>query len=243
MKKDEKLITSTTKSKKVIKYYKFLGEYTSRIQKLEQEIEELKEIRNTESQKKNNIQEKVRKFIEWLRDEHQIYVENIFLKLGFEETLTKKRNKRVSSVINIRDSFNDTKGSQLFKNLNSNCHRSEAEVGHNSLFDRNIKLLHQRPFISPCTSYSGLNSFVSDANLDNNLKHNQRNQDQVGELLLLRRELRKETELISKLKKLLMDTSHPSFYEYKQWPNLKHVWRWVKQLTKLHVERTDQYIS
>ena len=74
--------------------------------------------------------------------------------------------------------------------------------------------------------------------MNNNLIPQNDENNKIAELMLLRKEFQKETDLILKLKKLMLDSCHPQLYDYKQWPKLKHVWGWVKKMTAFQKNST-----
>lgn len=212
-------------------------EHQEKVENLNFQIEEAKAQLLTQTQKKKTIERRVKKFINWLKTEQKIYVENIFRKLGFED-VPKKKNRRVSSVIQSRDHFNDTKNStQLFRNV-YNGNKSESElVPGLKLHSSNNR--YPRSLVSPEGVNSRQSSHLNVSNFTTNLPEMPTPHDKAMEYINLRRDLKKETELVSKLRKLMMDTTHPNKYEYKSWPLVKHVWRWVKDLVRQSMESTQ----
>ena len=137
-----------------------------------------------------------------MEESQKIHVDDLLIKLGIDDKSKPKRGRRVNSVLNSRDTFNESNGgSQLFQNRYG-WNRSEADI-------------------APATKTGNAT-------------------DKDQQYLNLRKDLLKETELVSKLRKLMMDTSHPSLYEYKSFPLIKHVWRWVKLLVKQYIASTKK---
>lgn len=203
-------------------------------EKLTIQIRELQTELHFETQKRKSVEHKVKKLVQWLREDHRIYVEDMFdldLDVNHSESIKllgiekANKNRRVSSVINTRNPIDDSKKShQLFENVYQPGNKNKQDLGDARC---------PRSLVSPETAYSRhSNSFLNQSRLSHNVVDQVKHNEQVEDFITLRKDLRKETELVTKLRKLMMDTSHPKTYEYKSWPLIKHVWRWVKQLVK-----------
>jgi hypothetical protein len=198
------------------------------------QINELKIKIDAEKYKREMMESKVRQFVTWLENEKKIYVKHALENLGIKHKAKKEKPRRVSSVIHSRDSFNESKWSNnIPKNQRSGA-QSEADFSsNNKRYNLKSKISHS--YVSPEPGFSGHTTYIN----FNAIPSNRNCDEQSIEYINLRRDLKKETELVSKLKKLMMDTSHPSLYEFKATPLVKHVWRWVKKLVQDRMESTQ----
>lgn len=198
-----------------------------KVDNLRLQLEELQSKYDTELQKRRVIVRRVKKFVDWLKKEQGVYVEDIYRKLAIHQDLSGMKEKRGGSVLCSKDSFESgfKNRTHLLKNLRDPSPNMDLTTSHYRACSSGKQ--SQKP-LSP-NLHTRHSSNLNFSHISQNL-NNTEVIDKAHEYINLRKDLKKETELVAKLRKLMMDTTHPGRYEYRHWPLVKHVWRWVKDL-------------
>lgn len=155
------------------------------------QIDQLNQKFQEEHSKRLHIEKRVKMFIEWLKNDQMIYIENLQEKLGINYSKPDKQNKRhrrVTSVVDIDKSFNETKNSwisqsNMLNNTTNERMSSFRMTGDNQRFPKGA--------FSPDARCSHHNLRLTTNNNKTTFNSPHLNNNEISEFMQLRKELKR----------------------------------------------------
>jgi len=163
-------------------------------------INELMAQVDSEKEKHKYYQERTKVLLEYINSKQHLDLKE--MEGNTNPGQKRAHTRRVSSVIQSNNSLNDSRSGS--KAIRAKYNWSERKSSHCRPTHSNNRSLSM--YTSPKQNYPGYSSYL------NYNPATAKVVDEASEYIELRRDLKRETELVVKLKKLMMDTSHPCLF-------------------------------